>query len=88
MSLDIEIDEGKQFRISSINFLGIDEPLKQELLSSFPVGQVYREHAFKQFLRDHPFGFQADDPWHVERHLDERKDAVAITLDARPCTPD
>lgn len=85
VSLAIDIDEGRQFRISSVEFLGIDQPLKDELLEAFPIGAVYKEHAFEQFVDDHPFGFRAENPWFVQQHLDERNGAVALTLDARPC---
>lgn len=85
VSLAIDIDEGRQFRISSVDFLGIDQPLKDELLEAFPIGAVYKEHAFKQFVDDYPFGFLAENPWFVQQHLDERNGAVALTLDACPC---
>ena len=86
VSFDIDLDEGKQFRIRSLNVLGVDEPRQHEILSAFPIGQTYDERMFREFLKQH--SFEPDDPWLVERHLDERTGAVAITLNARPCVSD
>jgi hypothetical protein len=87
MAFDIDLDEGKQFHISSVNVLGVDEPRRHELLIAFPIGQPYDEKMFRAVLEQHSFEFSPDDPWH-ERHLDERTGTVAITLDARACMSD
>jgi hypothetical protein len=85
ISLDIDVDEGKQFYVSSVNVLGLSEPAQQEILKDFPVGQIYKAKAFELFLGKHSslLRFSSDDPWHAKKQLDERAGTVAITLDAR-----
>ena len=86
LSFEIDIDEGKQFHFGNLNVLGVDETSRQELLKDFPSGQIYSEKVLREFLEKHSFEFSPSDPWHTERHLDERRGTMSITLDARPCT--
>jgi len=53
ISLEIDIDEGKQFYISNINVLGLDELARQELLKSLPIkpGQIYNSRLWELSLR-------------------------------------
>lgn len=90
VSLDIDIDEGKQFFLTRIDILGVDEPSQQEILKDSPIGQIYNQRLFELFLDKHAtiFKFLHDDPAHIDRQLDERAGTVAITLDARPCPVD
>jgi outer membrane protein insertion porin family len=90
ISLDIDVDEGKQFYVSSVKVLGLNEPAQQEILKDFPVGQIYNTRTFELFLRKHSslLQFESDDPRHVKKRLDEQAGTVAITLDARPCPVD
>lgn len=90
ISLDIDVDEGKQFYVSSVKVLGVNEPARQEILKDFPVGQVYNARLFDLFLKKHSslLQFSSDDPRHVRKRLDDRAGTVAITLDARPCPVD
>ena len=87
ISLDIDIDEGKQFFLTRIDILGVDEPSQQEILKDSPIGQIYNQRLFELFLDKHAttFKFLHNDPTHIHRQLDERAGTVAITLDARPC---
>ena len=87
ISLTIDVDEGKQFYVRSIDVRGPDDSARQEMLKAFPVGKAYNARLFDLFLKKHPslFQFSSDDPWHVTKQLDERTGTVAITLDAHPC---
>lgn len=90
ISLDIDVDEGKQFYVSSVKVLGLNEPAQQDILKDFPVGQIYNARIFELSLKKHStlLQFSSDDPRHVKKQLDERAGTVAITLDARPCPVD
>jgi outer membrane protein assembly factor BamA len=85
--LDIDIDEGKQFYLTHMDILGLDETFRQEILKDAPIGQMYNQRLLEQFLRKHAstFTVQPDNPAHITRRLDERAGTVAITLDVRPC---
>lgn len=87
ISLKIDVDEGKQFYIRSIDVRGLDKSARQEILKDFSVGKVYNARLFDVSLKKHSwlFQFTSDDPRHVTKRLDERAATVAITLDARPC---
>lgn len=64
-SLVIDIDEGKQFRVSSVDVLGLDETSRQEILNDFPIGQVYNQRFFVLLLEKYYsiLRIPADDPW-------------------------
>jgi len=87
ISLDIDLDEGRQFHVSSINIVGLDERSRQEILKDFPIGQIYNERLFRLFLEKYSsvFKLHAEDPRLTERRLDERTGTIAITLYACPC---
>jgi outer membrane protein assembly factor BamA len=90
--LDIDMDEGKPFYVSSVDVLGLDEPTRQELLRDLPikVGQPYNSRLWELSLLKHRSmfpdcgGCRAYQPL----RLDERAGAVAVTLDFRPCSGD
>jgi outer membrane protein assembly factor BamA len=86
----IDVDEGKQFYVSSVKVLGLNEPAQQEILKDFSVGQIYNARIFELSLKKHStlLQFSSDDPQHVKKQLDERAGTVAITLDTRPCPVD
>ena len=87
VSLVIDVDEGKQFYVRSVDVLGLDEASRQEVLKDFPVGQIYNQRLFVQWVvKLYPvLKFTGDDPWHTLKRLDEKEGTVDITLDARPC---
>lgn len=87
ISLVIDIDEGKQFRVSSVDVLGLDEISRREILNDFPIGGVYSQRLFEELLLKHHsiLRISWDDPSHIIRRLDEKAGTVALTLDARPC---
>jgi outer membrane protein assembly factor BamA len=88
ISLDIDVDEGKQFHMGNLNIVGLDEPARQEILKDFPIkrGQVYDGRLFESFMLQHPSISAPDDPNRIFRQLNERAATVAVTLDARPCS--
>ena len=87
ISLEIDVDEGKQFYVSSINIVGLDEHPKQEILKDSPVGHVYNEKLFRLFLEKYQsvLKLQPDDPRLTERRFEEQTGAVSITIYACPC---
>jgi len=89
-SLEIDIDEGKQFYLTRVDILGLDEHSEQEILKDLLVGQIYNQRLFDLFLENHAstLKFLHDDPSHVAKRLDERAGTVEITLDSRPCPVD
>jgi outer membrane protein insertion porin family len=89
-SLEIDIDEGKQFYLTRVDILGLDETSRQEILKDLQVGQIYNQRLFDLFLEKHAstFKFLHDDPSHVAKRLDERAGTVEITLGSRPCPVD
>ena len=88
ISLDVDLDQGKQFHVGSINIIGLDEHSRREILKDFPIGQIYNEKLFRLFLEKYSsvFKLHADDPRLIERRLDEPTGTIAITLYACPCT--
>jgi outer membrane protein insertion porin family len=88
--LEIDVDEGKQFHVSSVDILGVDKAAQQQILRDFPLGQIYNFRLFDLFLKRHSsvFAFPSNDPWHVKKRLDEQTATVSIMLDARPCPVD
>jgi len=88
--LEIGVDEGKQFYVSSVDVVGMDGAAQRDILKDFPVGQIYNSRLFDLFLKRHSsvFPFSSNDPWHVKKRLDESAATVEITLDARACPVD
>jgi outer membrane protein assembly factor BamA len=81
--LDIDMDEGKQFYISSINVVGADAQVLNDL--ALTPGQAYNVRLVETFLRQHLPGANVNDPNIQGRFLDERKGTVALTFDFRSC---
>lgn len=82
--LEIDVDEGKQFYISSIGIVGADP----QVLNDLPLtrGQVYNVRLVNEFLRRHLPGIDVND-WKVQqRVLDEQNGTVALTFDFRSRT--
>ena len=77
--LNIDMDEGKQFRIGSIIFSGLDETAQHEALQDFPLrpGQVYNTKVWELFSMGHNLLL---DSCSNERQLDERAGTVTISL--------
>ena len=82
--LEIDMDEGRQFYVSSIGILGADS----QVLNDLPLtkGQIYNVRLIDLFLRKHLPGADVNDPRIQERSLDERNGTVALTFDFRSRT--
>ena len=87
VSLEIDVDEGKKFYVSSVTIVGLEENSSREILKDFPVGQIYNEKHFRLFLEKYQsvFKLRPDDPRLTKRRLEEQTGAVSITLYACPC---
>jgi outer membrane protein insertion porin family len=89
VSLDMDMDEGKQFRVSSFDVLGLDDSVRTALLKDSPVkpGQVFRKRDFDAFLEKHIslLNFHPDEAGHVDTRMDEHAGTIAITINAAPC---
>ena len=79
--LEIDIDEGKKFYVSSIGIVGADP----QILNDLPLtkGQAYNVRLVNLFLRKHLPGADVNDPRIQQRSLDERDGTVALTFDFR-----
>ncbi len=82
--LEIDVDEGKQFYVSSVGILGADP----QVLNDLPLtrGQVYNVRLVDLFLRKHLPEAEVNDPKVQPRVLDERNGTVALTFDFRTRT--
>lgn len=85
--LDIDIDEGKQFRLGSISFPGLDDAARQEIFRDgvLQPGQIYDQELFELFLQR--YGSLLDS-CSSARKLDERAGTVAIRFDCGQCPDD
>jgi surface antigen-like variable number repeat protein len=88
ISLDIDADEGKQFYLTRVDILGLEESTRDEALKDAPIGRIYSQRLFELFLRKHAslFGFMGDDPSHITKRPNERTGEVLIIVDARLCS--
>ncbi len=89
--LNIDVDEGKQFFVSSINVTGLDESARQALLNDLLVkpGQIFNGRLWELSLLKHASMFSMFPKCTCrnseQKQLDERSGTVAIALDFRPC---
>jgi outer membrane protein insertion porin family len=88
ISLDIDMDEGKQFYVSSVSVLGLDESARQKVLMELLIkpGQIYNSRLWELSLRKYGSMFSNCECRDSERRLDEKTGTVALTLDFRPCS--
>lgn len=87
-SLNIEIDEGKQFFISGIEILGVDEPVKAQLLNNalIELGQAYNARLIEMFRNQNASMFPECVCQEQEQlRLDESRGLAVLTFAARPC---
>jgi outer membrane protein insertion porin family len=83
ISLDVDVDEGKQFTVRSIDIEGADAQVLKDL--ALAPGQIYNERLVELFLQEHLPGVDVDNPKFQHRSLDERSGTVALTFDFRQC---
>jgi len=92
ISLAIDLDEGKQFLISGIKIVGLDEHASENVLKDLALkpGEIYNERLADLFLLIDgsllPTGASPDSRIHMV--LNERAGTVAIAFDFRPCPVD
>jgi outer membrane protein insertion porin family len=79
--LEIDVDEGKQFYVSSIDIVGADAQVLNDL--ALLPGQIYNVRLVELFLRKHLPGADVNDPNIQHRSLNERDGTVALTFDFR-----
>jgi len=79
--LEIDVDEGKQFYVSSIDIIGADAQVLNDL--ALKPGQLYNVRLIELFLRKHLPGADLNDPNIQKRVLNERDGTVAVTFDFR-----
>jgi outer membrane protein insertion porin family len=88
ISLGVDLDSGKQFFISSISVLGLDDAARQALLRDLPlkVDDVYNTRLWELGLLKHSSMFPTCECRSEQGvHMDEERGTVALTLDFRPC---
>ncbi len=89
ISLMIDVDEGKQFRVSSTKIVGLEHGLARTLLQRWPIqpGDVYNTSLVEQFFQENaallPAGANLE--FQISRKLDEQHSTVALILDFRSC---
>jgi outer membrane protein insertion porin family len=80
-SLEMDVDEGKQFVVSSIDIIGADARVLNDL--ALRPGQIYNLRLVELFLRKHLPGADVNDPNIEHRLLNEQDGTVALTFDVR-----
>jgi outer membrane protein insertion porin family len=85
--LEIDMDEGKQFRVGSISFPGLDETAQREVLRDLPLqsGQIFNSRTWELFLQSRG---PLLDSCSSRQRLDERAGIVTISLDCGQCPVD
>jgi outer membrane protein assembly factor BamA len=94
ISLVIDVDEGKQFRIGSVKVLGLDDAGREEMLKTLPKrGEIFNDRIWEKalvsyypMLPDRGCGYVADEIVQKMRKIDERTETVSLTFDFRPCS--
>jgi outer membrane translocation and assembly module TamA len=91
INLEIDVDEGKQFRLRSVEVLGGDAETKARVLNDLAVkpGDVYNSAEWVRSMEKFPTLTENSDV--VAKRLDERDGWVDMVLDFRkpaPCTID
>jgi outer membrane protein assembly factor BamA len=86
ISLTIDVDEGRQFYLSEVEVLGLDESGRQAVLNDLPLkrGQIYNSRLWE--LVWVKYGSRLPDcECRTLRRLEEKAGSIAMTLDFRPC---
>jgi len=90
ISIVFELDPQKQFRVSTIEILGLDITLESLLRSQIRPGDIFDATLINNFYKDHksalpPNASPADADNEVRRNV--KDGTVDIKLDFRPCPP-
>jgi TonB family protein len=88
--LDVDVDEGKQFYISSVDVLGVDAQQLQSVSKDLLIkpGDVYNRRVAEFFLTKRGSFPNAEPDSGIRLQLNERAGTVAITFDLRHCPVD
>ncbi len=88
ISLEIDIDEGKQFYVSEVEVLGLDEPARKRLLKVLAIkrGQVYNSRLWEMSLSYSSKLPHCSCPDFEQMREDLRLGVVKLILDFRPCS--
>jgi TonB family protein len=92
VSVDIDLDESKQFYVSRIDVVGLDEAAFQNVLRDMITkpGDIYNQRLVELFLQNyvsHLPAYASFEP-RYELHMDETAGTVAMTYDFRHCHAD
>ena len=87
INLEIDVDEGKQFRLRTVEVVGVDPETKARLLNDLAVkpGEVYNSTEWARSIEKLPN--QGENPDTVAKRLDERDGWVDVVLDFRKANP-
>lgn len=89
VSLVIDVDQGRQFRVSGTEMVGLERGLARTLWQRWPIqpGDVYNSSLLEEFFKENaallPPGANPENQ--VGRMIDEQKGTVALILDFRAC---
>jgi outer membrane protein insertion porin family len=89
ISLVIDVDEGKQFRVGNVNVLGLEESAREQILKTLPIkhGQIYSSRLWEESLLKYASMFpDCDCPNRERLRLDNKSGVVTLTFDFRPCS--
>jgi outer membrane protein insertion porin family len=89
ISVEIDLDEGKQFYVGGVKVLGADSDRKQ-ILKALHIkrGQVYNSRLWEKSLLMYASKLPDCDCRQSPELLDEKSGIVTLTLDFRPCPSD
>jgi hypothetical protein len=91
ITLNLDFDEGKQFRVTSITVLGLDETAQGKFLRGLPIkqGQIYNQNIWeKAFAKYQPNLPYCPCRLDTARHIDEKSGSADLAFDFRPCGSD
>lgn len=82
VSLDVDVDEGKQFHISGVEVLGAEEKRVHDLLRQFRLsaGEIFDSRRVEEFAR--AVNLKAEDD--IRRVIDEKNAEVCLVIPAVP----
>jgi len=87
IQVDVDMEEGKQFRLGVVNVLAADAALRQDFLRDFPMkpGDLYKSDLFEPFLVEHSWMFPGCPCRSWSKRTDDKSGAVTFSFDLRPC---
>jgi outer membrane protein assembly factor BamA len=87
--IDIDMDEGRQFRIGSIEVVTADPALGRAFLEDFPMkaGDIYSSELWESILiKKYPLLPDCPCRWRTSKVVDDQAATVALSVDLRPCS--